>query len=34
VTFKRIEYNIPETQRRMREAGLPRMLVERLAVGR
>lgn len=34
VTFKRIEYNIAETQRRMREAGLPRMLVERLALGR
>lgn len=34
VTFHRVEYDIAETQRRMRECGLPVMLIERLAVGR
>lgn len=34
VTFHRVEYDIAETQRRMRECGLPVMLIERLALGR
>lgn len=33
VTFYRVEYDIPRTQSRMRERGLPRMLIERLALG-
>ncbi len=34
VTFYRVEYDIARTQVRMRERGLPRMLIERLAMGR
>ncbi len=34
VTFYRVEYDIARTQARMRERDLPRMLIERLAVGR
>ena len=34
VTFHRVAYDVVRTQERMRKAGLPRMLVERLAVGR
>jgi diadenosine tetraphosphatase ApaH/serine/threonine PP2A family protein phosphatase len=33
-TFRRVRYDIGLTQRLMREAGLPRWLVERLAIGR
>jgi len=32
-TFRRAEYDIERTQREMREAGLPEMLVTRLALG-
>jgi predicted phosphodiesterase len=32
-TFRRAEYDIERTQREMREAGLPEMLVARLALG-
>jgi len=34
VTFHRVQYDVAETQRRMREAKLPSALAERLAVGR
>jgi diadenosine tetraphosphatase ApaH/serine/threonine PP2A family protein phosphatase len=34
VTFCRVEYDVAETQRRMREAKLPSALSERLALGR
>lgn len=34
VTFRRIAYDVPAAQARMRAAGLPRMLIERLATGR
>ena len=33
-TFRRVRYDIGLTQRLMREVGLPRWLVERLAIGR
>ena len=34
VTHRRVEYDIPATQRKMRERGLPHYLSERLAYGR
>ncbi len=34
VTLHRVEYDIASTQRLMKEAGLPRWLIERLALGR
>lgn len=34
VTFRRVEYDIAETQRKIRAAGLPEMLAERIAEGR
>ena len=34
VTVHRVEYDIPATQRLMEEAGLPRRLIDRLAIGR
>lgn len=34
ITLHRVEYDIAETQRKMREAGLPTWLIERLSVGR
>lgn len=34
VTFHRVEYDVAETQRRMREAKLPEPLADRLAYGR
>jgi diadenosine tetraphosphatase ApaH/serine/threonine PP2A family protein phosphatase len=34
ITWHRVEYDIVATQRRMREAGLPHWLVERLALGK
>ena len=34
VEFRRVVYDIEETQRRMAEAGLPRPLIERLSQGR
>jgi diadenosine tetraphosphatase ApaH/serine/threonine PP2A family protein phosphatase len=33
VTFRRVEYDIPKTQAQMEEAGLPRPLITRLALG-
>ncbi len=34
IALHRVEYDIPTTQKLMEEAGLPRWLIERLAVGR
>jgi diadenosine tetraphosphatase ApaH/serine/threonine PP2A family protein phosphatase len=34
ITFHRVQYDVAETQRRMREAKLPSALAERLALGR
>ncbi len=34
VTFKRVEYDIGATQKRMESAGLPELLIERLSHGR
>jgi len=34
IVFRRIEYDIATTQRKIREAGLPEMLAERIAEGR
>lgn len=34
VTFRRVPYEVEQTQQRMRERGLPPMLIERLALGR
>ena len=34
VTLHRVEYDIEATQRLMEEAGLPRRLIQRLALGR
>lgn len=34
VTFQRVPYDVGDTQQRMRDAGLPRFLTDRLAVGR
>ena len=34
VTLHRLEYDIPVTQKLMEAAGLPRWLIDRLAVGR
>jgi diadenosine tetraphosphatase ApaH/serine/threonine PP2A family protein phosphatase len=34
VTFRRVEYKIADTQRKIRAAGLPEMLAERIAEGR
>jgi diadenosine tetraphosphatase ApaH/serine/threonine PP2A family protein phosphatase len=34
VTFRRVPYNVAHAQRKIREAGLPPALAERLAVGR
>jgi predicted phosphodiesterase len=34
IEFRRVRYDVPATQARMREAGLPRWLVERLEIGR
>ena len=34
ITVHRVEYDIPATQRLMEDAGLPRWLIERLAIGR
>ena len=32
-SFRRVEYDIERTQAEMRDAGLPELLAERLAVG-
>jgi diadenosine tetraphosphatase ApaH/serine/threonine PP2A family protein phosphatase len=34
ITFRRVEYDIAETQRKILAAGLPEMLAERIAEGR
>jgi diadenosine tetraphosphatase ApaH/serine/threonine PP2A family protein phosphatase len=34
IEFRRVRYDVPATQALMREAGLPRWLVERLEIGR
>ena len=34
VTFRRVEYDIGATQKRMESAGLPELLIERLSHGR
>lgn len=34
IVFRRINYNLPKTQMKIREAGLPEMLAERLEEGR
>ena len=34
ITVHRVEYDIPATQRLMEDAGLPRWLIDRLAIGR
>lgn len=34
ITFRRVEYDIAETQRKIQAAGLPEMLAERIAEGR
>jgi len=34
VTFRRVPYDVADTQNRMRDAGLPRYLADRLAVGK
>ena len=34
ITFARVEYDIPETQAAMQQAGLPLWLIERLAYGK
>ncbi|MDB4693681.1 metallophosphoesterase, partial [Akkermansiaceae bacterium] len=34
VSFRRVEYDIETTQKKIRDAGLPEMLAERLADGR
>ena len=34
VTFRRVEYDIAATQKRMESAGLPELLIERLSLGR
>ena len=34
VEYRRVEYDIAQTQDKMRQAEMPRMLIERLAVGR
>jgi predicted phosphodiesterase len=34
VTYRRVEYNVARAQKKIREAGLPPVLADRLAVGR
>ena len=33
ITFRRVEYDLKTTQKKIRDAGLPEMLAERLATG-